>query len=93
MNDPNKKPLFQDAQPEGHFQVGQVETNWDAYLGFWKQYDPDRLPQALSDYLINIPVSPAKVSEVKKFADPSSPENYIKSLSILFMKMPEFQVT
>ena len=74
------------------FRVGQVAADWTAYLDYWMKQDRDRLPEILADYLLPVQVAPSLLQKLTKFADTDSQEEYIKSLTILLMEMPEYQL-
>jgi uncharacterized protein (DUF1800 family) len=79
-------------QPTETFRVGQVSVDWTAWLDYWTKQDNARLPGLLADYLLPVPVNAALLQKLTGFADKDSQEEYIKSLTILLMEMPEYQL-
>ena len=69
-----------------------MDINWDNYLAYWRKYEKEELPMALANYLLAAPLSPGKLNEVVSFADPGSNNGYIKSLTVLLMELPEYQL-
>lgn len=68
-----------------------AKVNWDSYLNSFKDIPEGQLPTAIADALLT---NAQKADSVllNKFADHSSTENYIKSLSIDIMSSPEYQL-
>jgi Protein of unknown function (DUF1800) len=81
------------SQPSKPFKVGRADVNWKDYIAFWKQYPTDQLPYELSKYLLPVSVSEQTLSDIREFADNRTHDDYIKSLTILFMQLPEYQLT
>lgn len=69
----------------------QAKVNWDVYLNSFKDIPEDQLPTAIADALLTN-AQKANSQLLNKFADNSSIENYIKSLSIDIMSSPEYQL-
>ena len=88
----NKKTMDKDAANEGRFRVGAVIAEWDGYLSYWNHYKDAELPQLLSDYLLPMKLSKQRLDTVTRFADRSNRDNYVKSLTILLMSLPEYQL-
>jgi uncharacterized protein (DUF1800 family) len=93
MNESDKENYMREMQPQQHFKVGVVTPDWTSFTDFWKQYKQEELPQQMANYLLNVPVNDNILKEVNNFADKDTPDEYIKSLMILFMKLPEYQLT
>jgi len=85
-------PVAIDTQAAKPFRVGKVDLDWSNYIAHWKQYKKEELPHALADYLLAKSISDRQFSEVCGFADNDSIDEYIKSLTILFMELPEYQL-
>ncbi|MGH2642540.1 MAG: DUF1800 domain-containing protein [Chitinophagaceae bacterium] len=68
-----------------------VTVNWDSYLNSFKDIPENQLPTAIADALLT-DAQKADSTLLNKFADSSSTENYIKSLSIDIMSSPEYQL-
>ena len=92
MAETHHGPVTIDTQPSKTFKVGKVDINWDNYLAYWRKYEKEELPMALANYLLAAPLSPGKLNEVVSFADPGSNNGYIKSLTVLLMELPEYQL-
>ena len=83
-------PAGGDARP---FKVGKVDVQWDNYLDAWRKYSKDELPAALAGFLLPVAISTAQLKELVTFADTDNTDEYIKSLTILMMQLPEFQLS
>ena len=93
MAEAHHETVTMDTQPAKPFRVGRADADWSAYLAHWKEYKEEELPEAIAAYLLPGPLSRQQISQVVSFADKDSIEEYIKSLTILFMELPEFQLT
>lgn len=93
MNDGDKRNYMHEQQSEMLFKAKAVVADWTSFINFWQQYKEEELPNRMANYLLNIPLSDDAIKEVVAYADKESQEKYIKSLAILFMKLPEFQMT
>lgn len=91
MGEVNRKPLMQDSSTQ-RFRVGKATTDWSAWLAYWKAQDRDRLPELMAQYLLPITISPATLQELGRYVDKDTPEEYIRSLSIRLMSLPEYQL-
>lgn len=80
------------TMPAQQFRLGQVNADWTEYLNFWQQTPKDKLAASLADFLLAVPLPEAKLDMIKKYADNDSTEEYIKSLTILLMELPEYQL-
>ncbi len=85
-------PVTMETQPAKRFSIGKVDTDWTEYLSYWKKYKKEELPVALAGYLLAVPISAQQIKQVTTFADSDSIEEYIKSLAILLMELPEYQL-
>jgi len=92
MTEAHKTPVTMQTQPAKRFQVGKVDTDWAAYLAYWKKYNKEEMPKAIADYLMPVTLSQDQLKQVIKFADNDSMDEYIKSLTILLMELPEYQL-
>ena len=75
------------------YKVGKATADWDDYLAYWKKTSNDTLPRSLANFLLTIPLTEQQLKEANSFADHFDESVYIKSLTILLMEMPEFQLT
>lgn len=73
--------------------VGKVTVDWNKYIGYWKKQSKEQLPGALAHYLLHVPMTAEQMTMIADNADKSSDEAYIKSLTVLMMEQPEFQLT
>ena len=92
MAEVHRAPATMDARQAKQFKVGKVAADWSNYLAAWRSQSKDALPEALAAFLLTAPVSPEQIKSVTAFADSDSLDEYIKSLTILFMEMPEYQL-
>ncbi len=70
----------------------KASVNWDPYIRSFDGVATGDLPMAVADtLLVNLP---GKVDSrlLNNYADTSSRENYIKTLSIDLMSTPEYQL-
>jgi len=74
------------------FRVGKVEVDWKQYTEFWKQYRPDLIPQAIASFLLPNQLSQEQLKNLTAFADNDNNDDYIKSITILLMELPEYQL-
>ena len=81
------------VQKEERFRVSKVAADWSGFLAGWQDTDRDKLPDELASFFFGTNLSADRKANVLRFADPSSTEHYIKSLTILFMSLPEYQLT
>ena len=86
-------PVNMNTQPSKPFRTGKADVDWSSYLAYWKQYKRADVARALCNYLLQVPVSDAQLKEVVTYADSSNDESYIKSLTILLMGLPEYQLS
>lgn len=91
MNDVNKRPMQQDSRGD-RFRVGRTDTDWTAWTGYWKKKETDRLPELLARYLIAKELTTAQLQELVRFTDKDNTEEYIRSLTIRLMSLPEYQL-
>ena len=80
----------QDDRPVSRF---KADVDWTAYINYWKKYNKEDMPEAIAGYLMNTPPGRARLQEVLTYTDHDSVEEYIKSLTILLMELPEYQLT
>jgi len=74
------------------FNLARAHPDWSNYVNYWKQQPLQTLPEALADYLLPVRLPGEKLEALKQFADKDTPEEYIKSLTILLMELPEYQL-
>jgi uncharacterized protein (DUF1800 family) len=87
----NKKTAQQDRSHT--FTVGKVASvDWDSFLTFWKNYKRENIAGEMAGLLLPFPISKERISSVESLADKTSDENYIKSVAILLMELPEYQL-
>lgn len=77
----------------GTFRIARASVTWDSYIDTWKAIPRDQLPAMLAAFLLPATITAGQLKEMIGFADKDSPEDYIKSLTILFMGMPQYQLT
>lgn len=68
-----------------------AHVHWDEYLNSFNDIPGDQLPTAVADALLT-KAQKTNSNLLNEFADNSSRENYIKSLSIDIMSTPEYQL-
>lgn len=82
----------QSTSPNKNVRIGQAVADWSNHIVAWKGYNRTELPKAMSEYLLPVAVSNAQLDALLQFCDRDNEEDYIKSLSILLMGMPEYQL-
>jgi Protein of unknown function (DUF1800) len=80
---------FQQDEP---LRIGKVDVDWTRYLEYWKKQPREQLQDEMVKYFFYIPVPPDQLKTVAENADKSSDEAYIKSLTMLLMQLPEYQL-
>ncbi len=80
------------AEKGKYFRIGKAAADWSGYLAAWQNVAKDDLPRALANYLLPSAITDAQLKEVCLFADKDSDEEYVKSLTILLMELPEYQL-
>lgn len=80
------------AEKGKYFRIGKAEADWSGYLAAWQKVAKDDLPRALANYLLPSAITDAQLKEVCSFADKDSNDEYVKSLTILLMELPEYQL-
>jgi len=93
MMDPNKKPMAPASGKGGQFRVGKADIDWTAYIDYWQPFDEKDLPRKLARFLIAIPIAPDQLNAVVHFSSSKSKEDFIKTLSIRLMSLPEYQLS
>jgi len=86
-------PVTMDTQPAKPFKVGKAEVDWTAFMAAWKGLARQNVAAALAAYLLPVSLTQAQLDMVITFADNSSDESYIKSITILLMQLPEYQLS
>jgi uncharacterized protein (DUF1800 family) len=79
--------------PAKQFRVGRADVDWTSYIAFWKKYKKEEWPSAIAAYLLPTEVQQEQLQLLSTFADRDSDDEYIKSLTILLMELPEYQLT
>lgn len=82
----------QNANPGKNVRIGQAVADWNNHIVAWKEYSMAELPKAMAEYLLPVAVSDAQQKALLQFCDRDNEEDYIKSISILLMGMPEYQL-
>jgi uncharacterized protein (DUF1800 family) len=92
MTNAHTMPITIDTQPSKPFRTGKVTVDWSSYIEYWRKYKKEDMAQAIAGYLLQAPISGEQLKDVLAFADDRSNEAYIKSLTILIMELPEYQL-
>lgn len=93
MTEINKQTTINSGKKDGHFRVGKVVADWSAWIAYWQQFDADDLPARMAGYLLPVPLSREHNRTIARFADRKHTDNYIKSVTILLMSLPEYQLS
>lgn len=93
MTEVNKKTAIPDNRKDGRFRVGKVAADWSGWLERWQKTGEDALPAEMAGYLLPVPLSRQHSETIARFADRKTPERYIKSVTILLMSLPEYQLS
>jgi uncharacterized protein (DUF1800 family) len=80
------------ASQEKPFKIARADTDWDKYISYWKKHAKEELPKNLAGYLLPVTISQEQLGLIVSYADNSSDDEYIKSLTILIMELPEYQL-
>ncbi len=75
------------------YRMGKTVPDWTQFLAAWSVVGKDALLSSLADYLLNIRLSEGKLNEVNSFADHFNTNDFIKSVTILLMELPEYQLS
>ena len=93
MGDGSKHPIMMQASDKGNrYRIIASEVNWEPFLANWRAVPKEDLPQLLAGYLVAAPLHGAKISGIVPYSDHDSMDDYIKSLTILLMELPEYQL-
>lgn len=87
------KPMAASTQPPRQFRVGRVEVHWNEYLAHWKQKPKETWPRELCDFLLPVAISEDALNKITTYADRGNDDAYLKSLTILIMELPEYQLS
>jgi uncharacterized protein (DUF1800 family) len=92
--DADTKEMSQSSNSEKgkYFRIGKAVADWSGFLAAWKNVSKDDIPRALTSYLLPSAITDMQLKEVCSFADKDSDEEYVKSLTILLMELPEYQL-
>jgi uncharacterized protein (DUF1800 family) len=93
MTEGHRHAVTMDTQPAKAVKMGKVTIDWSNYLAFWRGYKRAELPAAIAAYLLPVKLPAERLKQVTTFADNDSEDEYIKSLTILLMELPEYQLT
>jgi len=85
-------PVNGDTQPTKQFRIGKADVDWTNYLAYWSKVSADSLPGELAKYLLPVPIADEQMKTIMSFADRTTSETYIKSLTILLMELSEYQL-
>ena len=77
---------------EQNFKIGKVQPDWNAYLDYWKKYSESELPLKLSEYLLCTKINPSQLEDIVSFSKRNKKEDFIKTLTIRMMELPEYQL-
>jgi len=75
-----------------HFRVGAVDADWTNYIEHFNTCATTNLPDAIAHMLLPRQPDPEQIKSIERFADKDTREQYIKSLTILIMGLPEYQL-
>lgn len=92
-NDENTTKMMAGAKRQKTYSLGKAAVDWTGYISRWKDVPQEQLPQAIAEALLPKLPSAEKLAVIKRFADKDTREEYIKSTTILIMKMPEYQLS
>jgi uncharacterized protein (DUF1800 family) len=87
-----QQPIAKDSPPSRAFRVGKVQADWTAFTAYWGAFEMNELPRALADFLLPVSISDEQLRSIISFADKDNKQEYIKSLTILIMELPEYQL-
>jgi len=88
------KKTVMPGQAAQTFRVGKLDSvDWSSYVAFWKNYKREEVGAALADYLLPVSLDEVRLKQVEGFADNDNDEQYIKSMTILLMELPEYQLS
>ncbi len=89
MNDVNTEHI----KPDIPLKFDNINANWSTYLAFFKNTEKKDLPKKIAKFLITSPLTDIQINEIDSFAESQNKESYIINLTILFMELPEYQLT
>ncbi len=87
----NTTEMQEGAKPT-NIKMARPVVDWDAYLAAWGQTRKEDLPALLADYLLVPGITAQQLRETISFADHFTDTDYIRSLTILLMELPEYQL-
>jgi len=68
-------------------------ANWTGLTAAFGEVSPDRLPEELAQLLLPLPLSPAQRAALPRQGAGASREEYLKSLTLALLSLPEYQLT
>jgi len=89
----DEQPEAQTQQQPQHKQ-GKLEAtaDWTDFLNAFKDVSDDNLFDAISEYLIQVPTPDYKKETIMKYVKKDTREEFIKTLAITLMSVPEYQM-
>jgi uncharacterized protein (DUF1800 family) len=86
----------QQMQPQNRLEhkLGRLQatTDWTEFVSAFKDVSDDNLFDAISEYLIQCPNPSFKKETILKYVKKDTKEDYIKTLAITLMSVPEYQM-
>ncbi len=87
------EPIHGDMMQETQFKVGKITVDWNEYIAFWKKYKKEELQYQITNLLLPYPLEDTIQKELSNYVDNDTIDEYIKSITILLMELPEYQLT
>lgn len=87
-----RRMYYSDKHPRPKTQKLFATTDWDSYINAFKDIKDEHLYDALSNYLLQSEEYGFKKETIMKYVSTDSRENYIKTLTIALMSVPEYQM-
>ena len=69
-----------------------VKMNWDSFAKTFEKYADDELPEALANYLFQVPVKKEALAQISQRTKNATRSERIKQLTISLMAFPEYQI-
>jgi uncharacterized protein (DUF1800 family) len=82
-----------DMHSDEVFKIGKTATDWTAYLEHWKKAGKDVMPAQIADFLLTGSLPDAQLQDAISFATRDTDEDFIKTLTIRIMELPEYQLS
>lgn len=80
-------------KPDIPLKLDNIKADWSNYLTFFKNIEKKDLPKKMAKLLITSPLTKTQIYDIERFAENQNIESYIIKLTILFMELPEYQLT